>query len=126
MDRGPPAPRRIESVVRAELAADRGLMGDHCAARVGGKRQVTLIQSEHLAVVAALCGLEAISPALLRRILTGHTDWEAVALLYEGLVRLAPTIGAVVGRAAAVGEARCLLRLQNALCKRLGKFVACA
>jgi RNA polymerase sigma-70 factor (ECF subfamily) len=27
-------------------------------------------------------------------------------LLYEGLVRIAPTIGAVVGRAAAVAEAR--------------------
>ena len=29
-----------------------------------------------------------------------------MALLYEGLVRLAPTIGALVGRAAAVAEAR--------------------
>lgn len=37
---------------------------------------------------------------------TGRTDWEAIALLYEGLVRLAPTIGALVGRAAAVAEAR--------------------
>lgn len=37
---------------------------------------------------------------------TGHTDWEAIALLYEGLIRLAPTIGAYVGRAAAAGEAR--------------------
>jgi predicted RNA polymerase sigma factor len=35
---------------------------------------------------------------------TGVTDWEAVALLYEGVVRAAPTIGALVGRAAAVGE----------------------
>ena len=33
-------------------------------------------------------------------------DWESVALLYEGLVRLAPTVGALVGRAAAVSEAR--------------------
>jgi predicted RNA polymerase sigma factor len=41
-----------------------------------------------------------------RRAVTGRTDWEAVALLYEGLVRLAPTIGALVGRAAAVAEAR--------------------
>jgi RNA polymerase sigma-70 factor (ECF subfamily) len=37
---------------------------------------------------------------------TGTTDWEAVALLYEGLVRLAPTTGALVGRAAAIAEAR--------------------
>jgi predicted RNA polymerase sigma factor len=40
-----------------------------------------------------------------RRALTGRTDWEAIALLYEGLVRIAPTIGAMVGRAAATGEA---------------------
>jgi predicted RNA polymerase sigma factor len=33
------------------------------------------------------------------------TDWKGVALLYEGLVRLAPTTGALVGRAAAVAEA---------------------
>jgi RNA polymerase sigma-70 factor (ECF subfamily) len=34
------------------------------------------------------------------------TNWEAVALLYEGLVRICPTVGALVGRAAAVAEAR--------------------
>ncbi|MCD1259800.1 RNA polymerase subunit sigma-70 [Paenibacillus athensensis] len=37
---------------------------------------------------------------------TGYTDWEAIALLYEGLVRTAPTVAALVGRAAAAGEAR--------------------
>jgi predicted RNA polymerase sigma factor len=37
---------------------------------------------------------------------TGYTDWEAIALMYEGLVRFAPTIGALVGRVAAVAEAR--------------------
>lgn len=36
---------------------------------------------------------------------TGRTDWDAIALLYEGLVGLAPTAGALVGRAAALGEA---------------------
>lgn len=36
----------------------------------------------------------------------GRTDWEAIVLLYEGLVRLAPTIGARVGQAAAMAEAR--------------------
>jgi len=34
-----------------------------------------------------------------------RTDWAAIALLYEGLVRLSPTLGARVGRAAAVAEA---------------------
>jgi RNA polymerase sigma-70 factor, ECF subfamily len=37
---------------------------------------------------------------------TGVTDWPALALLYEGLVRLAPNVGATVGRAAAVGYAQ--------------------
>ncbi|MDQ6436738.1 sigma factor [Mesorhizobium sp. LHD-90] len=48
----------------------------------------------------------AIQSVHARRAVTGETDWEGVALLYEGLVRLAPTIGALVGRAAAIGEAR--------------------
>ena len=48
----------------------------------------------------------AIQSAHAQRAATGVTDWETIALLYEGLVRLAPTIGALVGRAAAVAEAR--------------------
>jgi RNA polymerase sigma-70 factor (ECF subfamily) len=48
----------------------------------------------------------AIQSVHARRASIGHTDWGAVVLLYEGLVRIAPTIGAVVGRAAAVAEAR--------------------
>lgn len=48
----------------------------------------------------------AIQSAHARRAVTGSTDWEAVALLYEGLVLLAPTLGAQVGRAAAIAEAR--------------------
>ncbi len=47
----------------------------------------------------------AIQSVHASRALTGRTDWEAIALLYEGLVRIAPTVGAIVGRAAAVAEA---------------------
>lgn len=36
---------------------------------------------------------------------TGRTDWPALAQLYEGLVQLAPTLGALTGRAAAFAEA---------------------
>jgi predicted RNA polymerase sigma factor len=48
----------------------------------------------------------AIQSAHAQRAITGFTDWETIALLYEGLVRLGPTVGALVGRAAAVAEAR--------------------
>ena len=48
----------------------------------------------------------AIQSVASQRAVTGETEWEAAALLYEGLVRIAPTIGALVGRAAAVAEAR--------------------
>jgi RNA polymerase sigma-70 factor (ECF subfamily) len=36
---------------------------------------------------------------------TGQTDWHGIAVLYEGLVLVAPTVGALVGRAAALAEA---------------------
>ena len=48
----------------------------------------------------------AIQSVHAQRALGGRTDWEAIALLYEGLAGLAPTVGALVGRAAAVAEAR--------------------
>jgi predicted RNA polymerase sigma factor len=48
----------------------------------------------------------AIQSAHAQRLRSGSMDWETIALLYEGLVALAPTIGALVGRAAAVAEAR--------------------
>ncbi|WP_342236583.1 RNA polymerase sigma factor [Inquilinus sp. OTU3971] len=48
----------------------------------------------------------AIQSVHAQRARTGRTDWEAIALLYEGLVRLAPTIGGRVGQAAAIAEAR--------------------
>jgi RNA polymerase sigma-70 factor (ECF subfamily) len=48
----------------------------------------------------------AIQSAHAQRATSGHADWEAVALLYEGLIRLAPTIGACVASAAALAEAR--------------------
>jgi predicted RNA polymerase sigma factor len=48
----------------------------------------------------------AIQSAHAQRAFTGRTDWEAIALLYEGLVRLSPSLGALVGRAAALANAR--------------------
>ena len=55
------------SVDEAQALAELGLTGDHRARRRGSRRQVTLIQSEHLAVVGALLGGDPIDPAAARR-----------------------------------------------------------
>jgi RNA polymerase sigma-70 factor (ECF subfamily) len=47
----------------------------------------------------------ALQSAHVERARTGRVDWNAIALLYEGLVRETPTAGALIGRAAAVAEA---------------------
>ena len=52
---------------QVEAVANVGLVGDHYQSRSAGKRQVTLIQAEHLAVIAALMGEAPIDPARLRR-----------------------------------------------------------
>jgi len=63
-----PTPRAaLESTESAELLTGHGLAGDHRAGRRGGKRQVSLIQAEHLPVIAALVGRELVSPQELRR-----------------------------------------------------------
>jgi MOSC domain-containing protein YiiM len=63
-----PGPRAATRIVdSAILTADAGIEGDHRAVRGGGKRQVPLIQQEHLGAIAALAGLDAVDPALLRR-----------------------------------------------------------
>jgi MOSC domain-containing protein YiiM len=57
----------VESVMEVHAVADRGLAGDHAADRAGGKRHVTLIQWEHLHVMAGLLRRDRVDPALLRR-----------------------------------------------------------
>jgi len=47
-----------------ELVAERGIVGDRY--QFSGNRQVTLIQAEHLPVIAALTG-GAVTPELVRR-----------------------------------------------------------
>lgn len=69
--------------------ADHLLIRAQRAKRIGRFQLEAAIQSAHAA-----------------RAQGGRVDWEAIALLYEGLVRIAPTIGAQVGRAAAIAEAR--------------------
>lgn len=48
----------------------------------------------------------AIQSAHAARVQGNPIDWKAIAFLYEGLLRIAPTMGARVGHAAAVAEAR--------------------
>jgi predicted RNA polymerase sigma factor len=48
----------------------------------------------------------AIESVHTHRAQSGITDWAALALLYEGLMRLAPGVGAAVGRAIAVGHSQ--------------------
>ena len=48
------------------IVSSDGLDGDHYAGR-SGNRSVTLIQSEHLLVIASLLHREEVSPAELRR-----------------------------------------------------------
>jgi len=47
----------------------------------------------------------AIQSAHASRRVTGHTPWAGIAVLYDGLVSISPTVGVLVGRAAAIGEA---------------------
>jgi predicted RNA polymerase sigma factor len=48
----------------------------------------------------------AIQSVHAQRVVRMATNWPAIALLYEELVRLSPTLGALVGRAAALANAR--------------------
>jgi RNA polymerase sigma factor (sigma-70 family) len=47
----------------------------------------------------------AIQSIHVSRAVTGSIDWPEIALLYEGLVKLAPGIGSLVGRAVALAQA---------------------
>jgi RNA polymerase sigma-70 factor (ECF subfamily) len=80
-----PAAWSTESIVEAEreLAAAAGL------GRVGRFQLEAAIQSVHS-----------------ERARGGCTDWDAIVVFYEHLVRIAPTLGARVAQAAAVSETR--------------------
>ena len=81
-------PERRAEVIIADTAilGEAGIEGDHARP---GKRAVTLIQAEHLPVIAALTGA-AVDPALLRRNLV--VSGLNLAALRGGRIR----IGAVV------------------------------
>ena len=103
----------------------------HCEARRGARRDAhgryvplreqdpqtwsspTIEEAERLLASAACAGaagrfqLEAaIQSVHAHRAVSGRTAWDAILLLYEALLRVAPTVGAQVGHAAALAEAR--------------------
>ena len=57
----------VRSVNEVQANPNTGLEGDHFKKLSTGKRQVTLIQREHLDVVARILGKSEITPEFLRR-----------------------------------------------------------
>ncbi|MGY8868917.1 MAG: MOSC domain-containing protein [Pseudomonadales bacterium] len=58
----------MQQVLHVDAIAEMGLAGDRrCNGTPGSARQVTLINREHIEVVAKLLGLESVDASLLRR-----------------------------------------------------------
>jgi len=89
----------VEAVARADVT-QTGLSGDHGRA---GKRAVTLIQAEHLPVIAALAGLSHVDTATLRR-----------NLVISGI-----NLGALRGRHIRIGSAVLRITGPCAPCSRM-------
>lgn len=90
----------MEVVDAARVSVDGGLEGDRGR---GGKRAVTLLQAEHLPVVAALAGHATVDPGTLRR-----------NLLVSGL-----NLAALRGRRVRIGTAELELTGPCAPCSRM-------
>ncbi|AUD02712.1 MOSC domain-containing protein [Spirosoma pollinicola] len=56
----------VEAVDSIDVSEKKGILGDHYSGQ-SGNRHVTLIQAEHLPVVAALTGRDVLDPAVVRR-----------------------------------------------------------
>ncbi len=57
----------LTSLTEVKVTVEDGLDGDHFKAKFSTKRQVTLIQQEHLDGVASMLEKDSISPVLTRR-----------------------------------------------------------
>ncbi len=56
----------IREMDAVEVTTEKGILGDHYSG-TSGKRHVTLIQSEHLPVIASYVNMDTVTPDLLRR-----------------------------------------------------------
>jgi MOSC domain-containing protein YiiM len=57
----------MHAVATVPVDPGSGLPGDRWQGRASGNRQVTLIQAEHLPIIARFLGRDAVGPDLLRR-----------------------------------------------------------
>ena len=57
----------MDTLESVEICLENGLVGDRFAGSAGAKRQVTLIQKEHIPVIQAILGCDEIKPETLRR-----------------------------------------------------------
>ncbi len=95
------AQRRVDmQPVPQIMVHDSGLEGDHARP---GKRAVTLIQAEHLAVIGAMLGRDAVPPDILRR----------------NLVVAGINLSALKGRLVRVGQAVLSFDVICAPCSRM-------
>jgi MOSC domain-containing protein YiiM len=85
----------VVSVTTATLDPVRGLLGDHHSNSANNRRQVTLIQSEHLVSIAGYLGVGDVAPGLLRRNIV-VSEINLVALK-ERHVRIGSVVLAVTG-----------------------------
>ncbi|WP_375262783.1 MOSC domain-containing protein [Palleronia sp.] len=95
-----PARRAGMEAVEAAEISEAGVAGDHGRA---GKRAVTLIQAEHLPVIAAMLGCKAVAAEDLRR----------------NIVVAGINLGALRGTEIRVGGARLLIETVCAPCSRM-------
>ena len=95
-----PARRAALEPVEAVAVGEAGLAGDHGRA---GKRAITLIQAEHLPVIAGILGRDAVAPEDLRR----------------NIVVAGINLGALRGVEIRVGEARLVIEVPCAPCSRM-------
>ncbi|MGI4804240.1 MAG: MOSC domain-containing protein [Janthinobacterium lividum] len=63
----PERKKPVQAVKSAKAITQKGLAGDHFSGSAGSKRQVTLIQQEHILAIASFMQVKTVSPEMLRR-----------------------------------------------------------